>query len=133
VAAVPASGSEGVLPRALAAAAVLVAAQGAALAGAGVFFVLEILLGRADEARGAAVLAALALLAGGALVLVGRGLRARRRWSRSAALLPQLFAVPLGYIHLTGGLWYVGGPLLVWALTVLVLVLSPTVGRALQA
>jgi hypothetical protein len=120
------------LPRAVGLAAVLVALQGAGLLVLAAVSFVETLLGRAGEARGATVIAALALGAAVALLLVAHGLRGGRRWSRSPAVLTQLLVVPVAVTYVTDGPWWVGVPLLVWAATVLLLVVRPSAGQALR-
>ena len=118
--------------RAVTVTATLVGLQALGLLGLAAFYLVETALGRADDARGAWITAALAALAGLALLLVARGLRRRRRWSRAPALVTQLFLLPLAVAQLQGGLWAVGAPLLLWALVLLGLLLSPPLGAALS-
>jgi hypothetical protein len=118
--------------KALGVTAALVFLQGLGLAGIAVFYLVEILLGRAGDTALAVLALALQMVAAAALVLVARGLRNGRRWSRSPALLTQLFVIPISVGLLQGGRWYVGVPLLVWGIVVIVLLFSPAVATALE-
>ncbi|MDP9397563.1 MAG: hypothetical protein M3P96_06935 [Actinomycetota bacterium] len=118
--------------RALPAAALLVALQGAGLLGIAAYYLVGVAVGRASEQRGALVSAALALLAGLALLLVARGLGRARRWARAPALLAQLLVLPVAATPLQGEQVVLGAALLAWALAALVLLLLPAVGAALQ-
>jgi hypothetical protein len=119
-------------PRALRATVLLVALQGLGLVAIAGFYAVETLLGRSADVVGATVALGLALVGGVALLLVARGLRAGRRWTRSPALVAQLLAVPVALGLVQGGRWYVGLPVAVWAVAVIVLLFTPTVAEALQ-
>jgi hypothetical protein len=110
----------------------LVAAQGFLLVAIAGFYVVEMVVATASTLLGAALSALLALLAGVALLAVARGLHRGRRWARSPALLTQLLLVPVAVELLAGPGWYVGGPLLAWALAVAVLLFLPGVARHLR-
>ena len=129
-----AGGDEGAVrgSRAVAVAAALVGLQGLGLLGVAVFYLVETALGRAEETRGALITAALAAFAGLAVLLVARGIARGRRWSRAPAIVTQLFLLPIAVAQLQGGLWAVGGPMLLWGLVLLGLLLSPALGAALQ-
>lgn len=111
---------------------VLVAAQGFLLVAIAGFYVVEMVVATASTLLGAALSALLSLLAGAALLAVARGLHRGRRWARSPALLTQLLLVPVAVELLQGPGWYVGGPLLVWAVAVAVLLFLPGVARHLR-
>ena len=66
------------------------------------------------------------------LWLVARGLFRGRRWARSPALVTNLLVLPVAVGLVQGGRWYVGGPLLCWALAVLVLLFAPATSAALD-
>ena len=106
--------------------------QGLGLLGLAVFYLVEILLRRAQEQRVALLTAALAALAGLALALVAWGITRRRRWARSPALLTQVFVALIAWQAVSGGAGVLGVPLLAWALALLALLLAPRVGGALR-
>ncbi|HSR24153.1 MAG TPA: hypothetical protein VLW53_11420, partial [Candidatus Eisenbacteria bacterium] len=103
--------------------AVLVALQGVGLLVAAGFYAVELLVATVSDAGRAAVTAVLALLAAAELILVARGLARGRRWARSPALVTNVILLPVAFGLLQGGVWYVGGPLLLWALAVVGLLL----------
>jgi hypothetical protein len=110
----------------------LVAAQGVGLAGLAVFFLVELVVSTPLSVPRAVMAALLTLLAGLGLLVVARGLHRRRRWARAPALVTQLLALPVGAGLVQGGRWYVGVPLIGWALGVLVLLFAPAVSDALE-
>ena len=112
--------------------AALVAAQGIGLAGLAVFFLVELVVSTPLSVTRAVTAALLTLLAGLGLLAVARGLHRRRRWARAPALVTQLLVLPVGAGLVQGGRWYVGVPLIGWALGVLVLLFTPAVSEALE-
>ena len=110
----------------------LVAAQGVGLAGLAVFFLVELVVSTPLSVPRAVMAALLTLLAGLGLLAVARGLHRRRRWGRAPAQVTQLLALPVGAGLVDGGRWYVGVPLIGWALGVLVLLFAPAVSDALE-
>ncbi len=116
----------------LQACATLVAIEALGLLAAAVFYVVELVVATADDAVRALVSAALALVSAVGLGLVSRGLATGRRWARAPALVTNLLVLPVALGLLQGGLWSVGLPLLVLALTVLVLLFLPSTVRDLD-
>lgn len=110
----------------------LVAAQGLGLAGVAVFFLVELVVATPLSVPRALMAALLTLLGGVGLLLVARGLDRGRRWARAPALVTQLLVVPVGAGLVQGGRWYVGVPLIGWALAVLVLLFTPAVADRLE-
>jgi hypothetical protein len=102
------------------------------LVGLAVFFLVELTVATPTSAARAVVAALLTLLAGLGLLAVARGLRRARRWARAPALVTQLLALPVAVGLVQGGRWYVGVPLILWALGVLALLFMPAVGRVLE-
>jgi NADH:ubiquinone oxidoreductase subunit K len=119
-------------PTTLATCAALVGLEALGLLAAAVFYLVELVVATEDDAVRALVSAGLALLAAVGLALVARGLRARRRWARSPALVTNLLVVPVAVGLLQGGRWYVGLPLVVLALAVLVLLFHPSTSADLD-
>lgn len=120
------------LPTALASCAALVGLESLGLLAAAVFYVVEVVVATEDDALRALVSAGLALVAAASLGLVARGLRAGRRWARSPALVTNLLVLPVAVGLLQGGRWYVGLPLLLLGLAVLVLLFLPSTAAALD-
>jgi hypothetical protein len=110
----------------------LAAAQGIGLAALAVFFLVELVVSTPLSVPRAVMAALLTLLAGLGLLAVARGLHRRRRWARAPALVTQLLVVPVGAGLVQGGRWYVGVPLIGWALGVLILLFAPAVSDALE-
>ncbi len=120
------------LPTALASCAALVGLEALGLLAAAVFYVVEVVIATEDDALRALVSAGLALVAAAGLGLVARGLGAGRRWARSPALVTNLLVLPVAVGLLQGGRWYVGLPLLLLGLTVLVLLFLPSTAADLD-
>jgi O-antigen/teichoic acid export membrane protein len=116
----------------LRACAVLVALQALGLGAVAIFYLVEIFVATTDDRVRAAVTTALAVAACAGLSLVARGLLRRRRWARAPALVTNLLVLPVAVGLLQGGRWYVGLPLLVWAVAVLGLLFAPATDAALD-
>lgn len=121
-----------VRPTALVVLVALMAGQGVGLAGLAVFFLVELAVATPQSAARAVMAALLTLLAGLGLLAVARGLRRGRRWARAPAMVTQLLVLPVAVGLVQGGRWYVGVPLILWALTVLALLFTPAVGEVLE-
>ena len=119
-------------PVTLLAAAALVALEAVGLLAAAVFFVVELGVADADDRVRASVAAVLTALGAVGLGLVARGLFRRRRWARAPALVTNLLVLPVAFDLTRGGRWYVGVPLLLLAVVVLVLLFVRPTDEALQ-
>jgi len=119
-------------PRPLLALVGLVAAQGLGLVGLAVFYLVELVVATPSSLTRAVVAALLTALGGTGLLLVARGLAGGRRWARAPALVTQLLVLPVAAGLIQGDRWYVGAPLIVWALAVLLLLFSPSVSGYLE-
>ena len=119
-------------PAALVVLVILVAAQGLGLVGLAVFFAVELWVATESSASRAVVAALLTLLGGVGLLLVARGLARERRWARAPALVTQLLVLPVAWGLIQGDRWYVGAPLIAWALAVLGLLFTPAVAASLE-
>jgi hypothetical protein len=117
--------------RALATVALLVAMQGALLVAVALFYLVALVIARPDNVAAAVGILVLAALGGIGLVLVARGLYVGRRWGRAPALVTQMIFIPVALGSFPQG-WYVGAPLLVWAIAVTVLLFVPSVSEALE-
>ena len=111
--------------------AVLVALQGALLVVVAALYLVQLATGEPRSVPGAVGILLLAGLGGLGLLAVGRALLRGRRWGRSPALVTQLIVLPVALASFPDG-WYVGGPLLVWAVAVLVLLFVPSVSDELR-
>ncbi len=122
---VPADGAEPVA-REVRIAAAIVAVQGIALVAAAVLLVVKSLLDSADSIGRALFAAALALVGAAVLGLCANGLRRGLNSSRSPVIVLEILALPVGFsLGIQAGLIGYGGPMLLSALAVLVLLFSP--------
>jgi hypothetical protein len=112
--------------------AALVAAQGLGLLGLAAFYAVELLVADPTSAVAAVIAALLTLTGAVGLLLVARALWRGRRWARAPALVTQLLVLPVAFGLVQGDRAYVGVPLIVWALAVLVLLFTPAVGALLE-
>jgi hypothetical protein len=117
-------------PRPVLAAAVLVTVEGAALL---VLAVVNVVLTALDDAGSvplALVGALLLAIFGGALLLLARALRALKPPARSPVVAVQIVALPVGWtLASTNGRPEIGVPVLVLAITVLVLLFATAEAR----
>jgi hypothetical protein len=118
-------------PRALTAVAVLVGLQGLMLVAVALYSLVALVVDTPRNVSGALGILVLAALGGVGLLAVARALLAARRWGRAPALVTQLIFIPVALGSFPDG-WYVGGPLLVWALAVTVLLFVPPVSAVLD-
>jgi hypothetical protein len=103
------------------AAAALVALQGAGLIAAGGYLIVRALEPDAGHRASTEVLGALSVVVGLVIVATGRLVSARRRRVRSPLLVLEIICVPIAITTVQGGRWYVGVPLAVVAVAVIVL------------
>jgi len=113
-------------------AAVVVAAEGAVLVGAGVYLAVETVVGQASRRAAAVFLALIALLLGFALGWCARAFAAGRRWPRGPVLTWQLVQAAVAFQTLSGhaampmpdaARWAAGLPLLAAAVFVVAVLL----------
>ena len=74
-----------------------------------------------------AALAAVVLLMAGGLGVCARGVARRRRWARAPAITWQLLQAFVALPSVTGGFWFVGGPLVVLSVVVVLILIRPGV------
>lgn len=119
-------------PGTVRAAALLVAAEGAALLVLGAVEALSTVLGDPADTGGALVTAAFAALGGVLLLLLARAVGRLRTAARSPVVVVQLLALPIG-LNLIGpsGRPEFGLPVLLLAVAVLVLLGTPAARAAL--
>ncbi len=102
-------------------AAALVALQGAGLIAAGAYLIVRALEPHAGHRGSTQVLGALSIVVGLLVVATGRLVRAGNRRVRSPLLVLEIICVPIAITTIQGGRWYVGVPLAVAAVAVIVL------------
>jgi hypothetical protein len=119
------------MPVTLRVAVVLLLVEAVALAAVGVVDLYEVLFG--DPARpDLALLAAVMVLAAAALLgVLARNLLRRKSWPRGPAFALQLLTLPVGYYMVTGGLAWVGVPLLIVVIATLAMLVAPATTKAL--
>jgi hypothetical protein len=109
----------------------LIAVQTVALTVVTAFLAWSSAVHRTTTLRMALSVTGYALVITVALGLLGVSLHRRRRWARGPAIVLELLQVPIGYGMLTGGLPFVGAPVLLVSLCAAGLLLAPTTRFAL--
>ena len=105
----------------------LVVAETLAVVATTAFLVYENLVGAASNRGLGTFIMWYAAAYAAAFCVTAWGLARRRRWSRTPALVLNLFLLPIGYYMTLGGLWWLGLPLIGYALLVAwLLVTGPT-------
>jgi hypothetical protein len=102
-------------------AAVIVALQGVGLLVAGIYLIVRAREPAAGHRGSTEVLGVLSVLAGVGVLALARALRARQRRMRSPVLVLEIICLPIALTTVQGGRWYVGLPLGVAALGVIIL------------
>jgi hypothetical protein len=103
------------------AAAALVALQGVGLVAAGVWLIVRALEPDASHRASTEVLGAMSVVVGLVVVATARQVWARSRRVRSPLLVLEIICVPIAITIIQGGRWYVGVPLVIVAVAVIVL------------
>jgi hypothetical protein len=101
--------------------AAIVALQGLGLIAIGVYLIVRAAQPDAGHPGSTEVLGALSVLVGLGVVLMARAALARRPRVRSPLLVLEILCLPIAVTALQGGRWYVGVPLGVAAIAVIVL------------
>ncbi len=116
----PARGDEhsGVAARA---GGVVVALQGVGLLGVGAYLLVRVTQGDSQHAGSTALLGVLSLLAAAGMFAMARAVDNRRRRVRGPLLTLEIICVPIAITIVQGGRWYVGVPLAVVAVVVVIL------------
>src|SRR4051794_23902852 len=113
-------------PRPLRVAALLTAVEGAGLVVAGLVQLGLTAFGDPEDVGRALFVGVFAVLVGIGLVLLARALDRRRRAARTPVVVVQLLALPVGYsLTFDADRVYVGLPLLVLAVVILLLLFTP--------
>ena len=120
-------------PRSLAAAAVLLAAQGLVVVGLGVTLLVRLVVDPPEQLLSAATLAATVLVLAVLPLAAARGLWTLRRWSRGPATVVQIMVLPVAWqLVQEGGGRMIGGLVLgATAVAALGVLLSPATVTAL--
>jgi hypothetical protein len=105
-------------------AGLLLGLQGVVVLAAAVFWLVEAFVSQATSLLNVVMAVLLFALVGAGLLLVARDLVRRRRWARAPAVTWEVICLPVAYGLFQSGRWYVGLPLAVVALAVLVAVLG---------
>ncbi|MDG4767626.1 hypothetical protein O7632_26550 [Solwaraspora sp. WMMD406] len=108
----------------------LLTGEAVALGAVTVYLAYQDLTGTATDLVSALIVTG---FAGGGTVLLGllaRALWQGRAGARAPAIVLQLMLLPVGYYMITGGLGWLGGPLIVLGLAVCVLLVSPPTTKA---
>jgi hypothetical protein len=119
------------LPGTLRAAVLLIAAEAVAVGVVAAFLVYEDLTGTASSLAGALFVTGFAVAATAILAALARALHRRRGGARGLAVVLQLMLLPIGYYMVTGGVAWLGWPLLALGLVVAALLVSPATTHAL--
>jgi hypothetical protein len=108
------------------AAAVLAGVQGLALVAIAVLLIVDTIVGSPHSLFGGLGGAALALIAAAVLLVLGRYLGAVRRWARSPIVVLQVLWLPVSFsLAFQAGRPAYGGPILVSAIAILLLLATP--------
>lgn len=120
-------------PRRLAVAALLTAAEGLVLAGAGIYVLVMGLIGAPESLEQAEMLGVTVLALAVIPTAAARGVWLRRSWSRGPAMITQLMALPVAWTLFQngGGLIAAGLVTATAAIAVLALLINPTATEAL--
>lgn len=114
------------MPRVVTAAAVLAGVQGLALVAIAVLLIVDTIVGSPHSLFGGLGGAALALIAAAVLLVLGRYLGAVRRWARSPIVVLQVLWLPVSFsLAFQAGRPAYGGPILVSAIAILLLLATP--------
>ena len=88
--------------------------------------------GSAGSARGAAAVTMYTALVAAALAVLAWSLGHRRRWARGPAIVAQLLLLPVGFSMVSGGLIWLGLPVIMAGLFGAVTLLAPATRLALR-
>jgi hypothetical protein len=103
------------------AAGALVGLQGVGLIAAGLYLIVRALQHDAAHRASTEVLGALSVAVGLVILATARLVRARRHRVRSPLLVLEIICIPIAITTIQGGRWYVGVPLAIAAVGVIVL------------
>jgi chromate transport protein ChrA len=114
------------VPRVVTAAAVLAGVQGLALVAIAVLLIVDTVVGTPHSLFGGLGGAVLALIAAAVLLVLGRQLAGLRRWARSPIVVLQVLWLPVSFsLAFQAGRPGYGGPILVSAIAILLLLATP--------
>jgi carbon starvation protein CstA len=121
------------VPQTVKAAAALVSTEAAALLAGALVLIVMAAVRTTTRLWAAFTIVGFALIAAAVLALCVRGLLALRPSARSPVIMVQLLALPVGYsLGFQSGRFAVAAPILIVAVAVLVLLLTPSARSALD-
>ncbi|MGN9906434.1 hypothetical protein ACTMTJ_02675 [Phytohabitans sp. LJ34] len=109
----------------------LLVGEAAAVALVAAYLVYEDLTGTANDMVVALMVTLFAAAGAAALFLLARALGNRRAGARGPAIVLQLMLLPIGYFMIQGGLAWAGVPIIVIAVAVGTLLVTPSSTKAL--
>jgi hypothetical protein len=119
------------LPSTLRWAVWLLIGEAAAVALVAAYLVYEDLTGTANSLAVALMVTVFAIGGAALLFVLAKALNARRAGARGPAIVVQLMLLPIGYFMIQGGLAWAGIPIIAIAVTVGVLLVTPSSTKAL--
>lgn len=121
------------VPQTLRVATAVVGVEAVALLAASIVLIIKTLIGHPDTVGRALAIVGFAIGAAAVLALCGRGLMRLRPSSRSPIVLMQLLALPVTVsLGFQAGRILIAAPIMIAALSVLILLLSPSARTALD-
>ncbi|GAA4673872.1 hypothetical protein Prum_031770 [Phytohabitans rumicis] len=109
----------------------LLIGEAAAVALVAAYLVYEDLTGTANDIVVAIFVTGFAAAGAALLFVLARALARRRSGARGPAIVLQLMLLPIGYFMIQGGLAWLGAPIIVLAVLVGVLLVTPSSTKAL--
>jgi hypothetical protein len=104
----------------------LLIVEAAALALVTLWLVYELATTTATSVRGAVLVTVYAGLMAALFGLLGRALHRRRGWARSPAIVLEMLLIPIGYYMTTGGVAWLGLPVIAFGLVGAGMLLAPS-------
>jgi hypothetical protein len=111
----------------------LLVAEAAGLVAVVAFLLYEDLTAPASSVGGAVGVTLFAAVMAGLLAMLGRALWRRRGWARAPAIVLELLLLPIGYYLTTGGLAWLGLPVLAAGVGGAAALLAPATRAAVGA
>jgi hypothetical protein len=104
----------------------LMIVEAAALGVVTVWLVYELATTTATTVRGAVIVTVYAGLMAALFGLLGRALHRRRAWARGPAIVLEMLLIPIGYYMTTGGVAWLGLPVIAFGLVGAGILLAPS-------
>jgi hypothetical protein len=109
----------------------LLIVEAAALGVVTVWLIYELATTTATSVRGAVLVTVYAGLMAALFGLLGRALHRRRAWARGPAIVLELLLIPIGYYMTTGGVAWLGLPVIAFGLVGAGMLLAPSTRASL--